>query len=335
MTYLSKDLAKELGVSPSTVSLVLNNKPGISQKRREEILRLAEKKGLLLSESNKSTLSNIGFVIFQRTGLHVTNSPFFSLLLNGASNAATEKGCNLVITQYDVSDGFEQRQHILLSQFSGLIFFATEAIEEDYETMKSFGLPFVVVDNSLFSEVADTICINNDMGIKKAFEYLYELGHRNIGYVSGHSEIRSHAERLAIYKKCMKQYGLKIRENSILSVTYPGDNMREELKAYEGVSDFPTAFLSDNDFIAYSFKEWLISIGKSVPQDVSIVGFDNRDFGKLYHPTLTTIDLPTDYFGKMSVELLIDRIEQPARPATLIYIGGELVKRESTATLKQ
>ena len=133
----------------------------------------------------------------------------------------------------------------------------------------------------------------------------------------------------------MKQYGLKIRENSILSVTYPGDNMREELKAYEGVSDFPTAFLSDNDFIAYSFKEWLISIGKSVPQDVSIVGFDNRDFGKLYHPTLTTIDLPTDYFGKMSVELLIDRIEQPARPATLIYIGGELVKRESTATLKQ
>lgn len=332
MAYSAKDLAKELGISPSTVSLVLNNKPGISQERRAQILQLAEERGLLTPERMKTATTNLGFVVFRRTGLHVSNSPFFSLLLNGASNTATEHGCNLVISQYDTMlPALEQRRHIQASQFAGLIFFATEAVEGDYEIMQSFGLPFVVVDNSLFSDMADTICINNDMGIRMAFNYLYELGHRNIGYLCSHSGIRSHAERLDVYRACMVEHGLPLRDNSIVPLTYLGNNLRAELEPYLNSPDFPTAFLADNDFVAFSVKECLMTSGLRVPQDVSIIGFDNRDFGALYHPTLTTIALPTDYFGKMAVELLFDRIAQPMRPPTLVYVGGTLIKRESTA----
>lgn len=332
MAYSSKDLAKELGISPSTVSLVLNNKPGISQERRAQILKLAEERGLLTPERLKTATTNLGFIVFRRTGLHVSNSPFFSLLLNGASNAAAERGCNLVISQYDTTlPAAEQRRHIQSSQFSGLIFFATEAIESDYEIMQSLGLPFVVVDNSLFSELADTICINNTMGIRMAFSYLYDLGHRNIGYLYSRSGIRSHDERLEVYCDCMREHDLPLRDNSIVPLTYLGSNLRTELEPYLNSPDFPTAFLSDNDFVASSVKECLIASGLRVPEDVSIIGFDNRDFGTLYHPTLTTVALPTDYFGKMAVELLFNRIAQPTLPPTLVYVGGTLIKRESTA----
>lgn len=331
MPYYAKDLAKELGISTATVSLALNNKPGIGKKRREQILKLANERGLTQPEQQNRLSRNIGFVVFVRSGLHANNTSFFSLMLNSASNAASRYGYNLVMLHYDVSmPAEEQIKQIHVAECCGLIIIATEAVREDHKIFCSFNLPFVILDNTLFSNRTDTICINNSLGIQMAFQYLYDLGHRNIGYFRSKSEINSFSERLKNYQHCMAEKKLPIRSNSIIPLSYLGQNNAKEIQPFLDSSEFPTAFLSDNDFIALGAKESLIALGLRVPNDVSIIGFDNRDFGELYHPTLTTLSLPTDYFGKLAVDMLIYRIDNKALPPTLIAVGATLIKREST-----
>lgn len=331
MPFYAKDLAKELGISTATVSLALNDKPGISKERREQILKLAADRGLARFSQQNRLSRNLGFVVFVRSGLHANNTSFFSLMLNSASNTASKSGYNLVMLHYDVSmPAAEQINQIHVAECCGLIIIATEAVREDYKIFCSFNLPFVVLDNTLFSSRNDTICINNNLGIQMAFQYLYDLGHRNIGYFRSKSEINSFSERLKNYQHCMAEKKLPVRSNSIIPLSYLGKNNAKEIQPFLDSAGFPTAFLSDNDFIALGAKESLMALGLRVPNDVSIIGFDNRDFGELYHPTLTTLSLPTDYFGKMAVDTLINRIENRQLPPTLIAIGTTLIKREST-----
>ena len=336
MSYTAKDLASELGVSQATVSLALNNKPGISQERRNLILQKAQERGLIASKKQTPLFSNISFVVFRRTGVMVSNSPFFSLLLDGASNAAYEFGYNLVMTQLNcLLPADEQVQQIRATNSAGLIIFATEALPEDLALMQSIGLPFVIVDNTEFCDFVDTICINNRHGISSAFQYLYDLGHRRIGFFKSKSEINSFSERLNVYKQCMQEKHLKIVESSIIPISYMGSDAQVEIEPFLRHPDFPTAFLSDNDFIATSAKQGLQSAGLDIPGDVSIIGFDNREIGEIYHPTLTSIALPTDFFGRISVEILLARIRDlgtEPRPPVTVSISGKLVVRESTAS---
>lgn len=335
MAYTAKDLARELGVSQATVSLALNNKPGISQDRRNSILKKAQERGLIANKKPSTLLSNISFVVFRRTGVMVSNSPFFSLLLDGASNAAYEFGYNLVMTQLNcMLPPEDQIQQIRATNSAGLIMFATEALPEDLDLMQSIGLPFVIVDNTEFCDSVDTICINNKNGISSAFQYLYDLGHRKIGFLKSKSEINSFSERLAVYKQCMQEKHLKINAQSVIPISYMGNDAQSELAPFLDGDGFPTAFLSDNDFIATSAKQGLIDAGLDVPGDVSIIGFDNREIGEIYHPTLTSIALPTDFFGRISVEILLARIRDQGpepRPPVTVSISGKLVVRESTA----
>jgi DNA-binding LacI/PurR family transcriptional regulator len=331
MPYFAKDLAKELGISTATVSLALNNKPGIGKNRREQILKLANERGLTQPGQQNRLSHNIGFVVFVRSGLHANNTSFFSLMLNSASNTASKYGYNLVMLHYDISmPAAEQIKQINVAECCGLIIIATEAVREDYKIFCSFDLPFVILDNTLFSNRIDTICINNSLGIQTAFQYLFDLGHRDIGYFRSKSEINSFSERLKNYQHCMEERRLPIRSNYVIPLSYMGKNNAKEIQPFLDSGGFPTAFLSDNDFIALGAKESLIALGLHVPNDVSIIGFDNRDFGELYHPTLTTLSLPTDYFGKLAVDTLINRIDNKMLPPTLIAVGATLIKREST-----
>ena len=141
------------------------------------------------------------------------------------------------------------------------------------------------------------------------------------------------AERSQGYSDALRLLHLEGRQPVMVSPTMTGSVFTLQLwMSQRGKDeDFPTAFVADNDCIAIAAVKVFQEFGLRVPEDVSIIGFDNRDFGTLYHPTLTTVALPTDYFGKMAVELLFNRIAQPTLPPTLVYVGGTLIKRESTA----
>lgn len=341
MTYKAKDLAKAMGISQSTVSLVLNNRPGISDTLRYQVLDKAREMGIL-DDRNTSpsdmTMRKIAFLVLKHSGDMVLHSPFYTLLLDGVTNRANEEGFLSIICQLDMNLSLkDQIDRILDNKIDGFVLWATEAVREDLPIMQSLQVPFVVIDNNLFCDSADTISINNQMGIRNAFEHLYSLGHRNIGYLSSKSNINSFDERRGVYEKCMRERGLEIHEKSVIPVSYREYCPEDFLPFLTSRESLPTAFLSDNDMVSISAVHAFTASGLRVPDDVSIVGFDNRSIGELYPPKLTTVAMPNDFFGRMAVDILLHRIQTPsydALPPVHVLIGNRLVVRNSTAALK-
>lgn len=343
MNVTGKDLAKLLGVSPSTISMVLNNKPGISAEKRNEIIaKIKELKYdfLLKSEPEQKVSTSIAFVIFKREGAILGESPFISLLVEPVSMQLQKYGYNMVVVYVEKDSAVTKIHELIESGCSGFILDAVEMQEDDIVLFENCSIPYVIFNNNFIDRNTDTVCIHNQQGVYKALSYLIGMGHKHFGYIRSGSPIRSFDERLEALRNFSQKLSLKFDDRDIFTLPYSQVGAYDEMgkkidKLKSEGRSMPTAYFADNDIICYPAMRAFQEKGFSIPEDISVIGFDDRPLCVTSKPQITTLRIPRYTFGASAVDLLVRRIQTPDFKPVTVQITVELILRGSTGPVKK
>ena len=335
----NKELAQKLNISPAALSLVLNNKPGISDATRKRILEQLEELGCGdLVRKKQPRSENLCFVVFKKNGEILDQHPSFLLLMEGLEAQTRRHGMNLLFFTVDCRQPMEEQIGRLNElDAKGIVIFATEMRPEDVTFFQRLHLPFVSLDNDFTRFDVDTVCINNQMGIFQAVEHLADLGHRDIGCLCATSRISSFQERRTAFQNAMNAFGLPLREDSFVTLRYSEQESCQDFRAYlEKSPTLPTAFVSEDDTMSIGVMQALREKGLRVPEDVSLVGFNNRPDCETVQPGLTTIDVPKQSLGITAIDALMQLIQrrerkEPPFQGLKTRVSTQLVTRGSTA----
>lgn len=343
MALRAKDIAEMIGVSQATLSLVINNKPGISAKTKEKVIQALKDRGLdylLIQEKADGSknddggkqLRNIGFVIYTIQGELLGYNSFFPFIMQGVEARARRHGYNVLFIKVRKEHAKEDLQHILDANCIGCVVFATEMHSEDSRAFQELSIPVILLDNYFSDQRLNAVKLNNVQGTYLAVKYLMDCGHREIGYLRSGLEIDSFDERYQAALNAMRQFGITEPEAYVYEIGYRPEKAKEAMTALlKKKVKMPTAFLADNDVVAASAMTACINAGLHVPEDISFVGFDDRPECILCNPPLTTIKISRQYFGAEAVELLVRVLNGEPGLFVKMEIGTELVERESVA----
>ncbi|MDR1132276.1 MAG: substrate-binding domain-containing protein [Oscillospiraceae bacterium] len=334
MSITAKELADILGISPSTISLVFNGKPGISESTIKWVQDGAAQYGS--ARTKKDMTSELGkiitYVIYCRDGSIVSDTAFFSTVMQGIEYEARRLGYKLAIfTLYESADLAEQIETLRISGTSGLVLLATEMDKSKLESFSARGIPIVVIDNNLITNNIDTVYINNVQSAYCAVEYLISKGHINIGYLASSSRINNFSERELGLALALQTIGIgEINPKYRFDIGSTSDTAYRSMKKHiEAGCTFPTAFFADNDIIAAGSMRALKEAGYKMPGDISIIGFDDMPLCEFTEPPLTTMKVPKSTLGILSVGQLDKRIRNDNSCSLSIAVSSELVRRES------
>lgn len=342
MAIRAKDIAREIGVSEATVSLVINGKPGGSDKTRARVSGKIRELGFgyLLSGdgNNEYNAHRIGFVIYKDGGKLLGENSFFPLILDEIETTARELGFSVTIVYINRSRIEEDIKYINELNCSGCVIFATELHEKEVHFFKELAIPLVVLDNYFIDHNIASVKLNNQQGEHLAIKYLYKMGHRKIGYLGSGLEINSFEERQKAAMDALERFGLTGDKNYFFKVGYPNEEAQKgmaKILSMYSKEELPTAFVSDNDLVAVGAIRAIKDFGYQVPEDFSVVGYDDRPICTMVSPQITTIEIPRDLFGATAVRRLARIILYNEDPYTITSINGVLVERDSVKKLKQ
>jgi DNA-binding LacI/PurR family transcriptional regulator len=310
-----KDIAQELGLSNATVSMVINNKPGISEETRKRVLQKLVESGYrndMLRKLPIGAIHEIAFVVCKKHGKVVGDTQFFSSMIEEVEHACRDAGYILSLSYLNFLSGLPVEQQLLRVDrgAQGLLVLATELEAEDMGRFQALGLPVVAIDSALTGVEIDKVLINNFEGAYKATDYLVSMGHRRIGHLYSVDWIKNFDERRAGYLSALKHRGLEPDEAASIGLrANTEDAYRDMLAHLKDKPPLPTAFFVDNDVIALGAMRALKESGYSIPGDVSVIGFDDIPACTVIEPPLTTMRVECKCIGKMAVERLVHLIK--------------------------
>lgn len=336
MKYKAKDIARELGLSPAAVSLVLNNKPGVSEEKREEILRkIKEYDCEYLLKDGGVNRGDVGFVIYKCGGAVIDEYPFFNYLSESVTRAMERNNYTMSMMYLDKNMPLSDRYLALENyRYAGYIVYAVEMYPEDMEIFLKLNVPCVFLDNPFPGLAVDTVTVDNYLGIYQGFEYLYQMGHREIGYIKSKFPIICFEERMQAFEDCMRRRGLTYRDEYVMNVSYMELETEEDVEEYLDMhAELPTAFMADNDLLACRAIQVFKRRGIKVPDEVSIVGFDNRPICSFTEPKVTTVQLSGDEMGELAAEMLMKKLGKERKYTAKYKLGTKLIENESVKKL--
>jgi len=337
MKITIKDVANIANVSITTVSRVSNGSKGVSAKTRRRVLNAIKELGYspsAMASGLKTRLSkSIGIAVPDTIG------DFYGEVINGIESVATENEYNLIISlnHHIVKEELSAVNFFKAKKVDGAILVTTSGDDDYISFLIEEGFNIVLLDRDPHGLKVDTVKIDNFRGGYIATEHLLNLGHSNILFIKGVPYIDSSKERFNGYKKALKDKGIKLNNDFILSGDFLVDSGYLSVKRYleENGLNF-TAIFAANDQMAIGAIKALNDKGIVVPDEVSIVGFDNSYISPYVIPPLTTIKQRREEMGKVAAELLLDRISsqnKKERTPRQIIIPVELIKRESAISL--
>ncbi len=325
-----KQISEQTGFSVATVSNALNHKRGVNADTAEKILRVAREIGYL----EAGNIRKIRLVIFKKTGEIIDDTPFFPALISGMEQECRKNGFELCISNLDCrqADWKEQVKTTLSDAETALIFLGTELAEEDYWLFQDISSPFILLDYWSDALGASGVVINNEDAVREAVRYLVEHGHREIGYLKGKFRIAGFEQREVSFCQQIEQYGLK--PAAMVELTTTMDGAYHAMCRYlASQPDLPTAFFAENDILALGAMRAMKNHGISIPEDVSLIGFDDLPFCEISAPRLTSLRVPKLEMGAIAVRRLIGLIQggtQQVRTKTLVCT--QFVERDSVRT---
>lgn len=318
----SKEIAKLAGVSRSTVSRVINNYSNVPEETRRKVLEIIEKYDYTPNSSarNLAGKSNriIGLFFIEESkwnGDTIHSSPFYSEFLSYCADKLLQNQYHLLISV--VKDSKEKKNiKSLFDQklISGAIIMGDELEDYIIDDLTNGGNNVLLINQKETTKFNNSITLNteNYAGAYKATELLIANGHRKIAHISGEIKKLSSRERYRGYCQCLKDFNIRINKNYIIeSHMHRQDSgyeaMKEIIKNNE--NDLPTAVFACNDLIAVGAMKAIVEAGIKIPEEISIVGYDNVEISKYTIPPLTTISTNVRELTELSIELLVDSIE--------------------------
>ncbi len=327
-----KDIAKLANVSQGTVSKALNNRPDIGAKTKKMILKIAEENGYspnAFGKALRSQNSNTIGVIFRKEDIPLRNS-FFSRILEGIEGELAFNRMNLVLYLMPDSESKQLPEMVREKRVDGVILVGT-GNADFLKRLQQYSIPTMLVDPRQRMNDGPKLLIDNKSGAFMATEHLIQHGHRKVAFISGELSRPSFAERLQGYKNALTHYDIDIRKQYI---RHHGFEAGYELtKSLLNEPDPPTAIFAANDINAvYAYKA-INEAGLQVGEDISLVGFDDIDLGRLATPALTTIRVYKEELGSVAVRQLRDIIYEDSELHYTTIIPVKLIERDSVKTI--
>ena len=334
-----KELASKFDISPTAFSLIINNKPGIAAQTRSRVIEGLEQLGLayLVKKAKPSAaLQNLCFIIYKRHGEILDQHPFFLLLIENIEVRARELGYKILLSTIDKrrETGLQIEQLNQMDAKGGIIF-ATEMQQEDIALFSAVAMPCVALDHYFPTQNINTVSINNEMGAFQAVEHLVQMGHTHIGYLKSKTRISSFEERERGFHSAMAYFGLALCPACIYEVSYSEKGSNEDfMQILRANPKLPTAFVTDDDTIAAGVMEALAKHAYKIPEEISLVGFNNRPVCNTTVPPLTSIDVSKQalaYEAVNEVVRLIQGQEENTAQARSrkLRMGTKLIVRQS------
>jgi LacI family transcriptional regulator len=328
-----KDVAREAGVSVSTVSRVLNAKDDVSFETNQKVQDVVDRLGYSSSLAARGLRSHETHMI----GLIMPDvaTPYCVKIMAGVNRGIAQLDYDLIIFTNGDSRKYEQigraRRYVSLLNGTiadGVIVVAPHGV--DFST----NAPLVVIDP--YGEIANYPSINatNRTGVMAGMRYLLGLGHRRIGFITGRLELLSAERRLLGYKDALREAGIPIAEELIQIGDYTTEIAVPAVRTLLSLQNRPTAICASNDMSAIAVYQVAREMNLSIPEDISVIGFDNIPMSAYLDPPLTTVDQFMADMGTLAVEMVVDLIQGKPVTTQIQKFPTQLVIRGSCAPPK-
>lgn len=327
-----KDVAKAAGVSHSTVSRALSNNPLIPEKTRARVQRLAQKLGYTPNAIARGLVTQQTRAV----GVIVTSiaDPFVAEVVRGIEQTAGDHGYRVVLgTSHNDPEREVNSVKALREWRVDSVIVESSRVGSLYgPLLQEIGVPIVLINNQHPGTFIRSVTVDDVQGAKFATSHLISLGHRVIGHIRGPAGYRATKNRLTGYRNALKKAGIPF-DSTLLQSGNGRAEAGEQVIPLLSHSPKPTALFCYNDMTAIGALRALKRCGICVPQDISLVGFDDIPFTLYTDPPLTTIHQPTFEMGQRAMQMAFTLMNTPKAKVENVVIQGELIVRESSSQL--
>ena len=330
LTPTLKDVAREAGVSSATVSRYLNGTARLTDSTRADVERAIRGLGYRPNRVARRLRVTSGHAHLIGLLIPDMQNPFFTDIGRGVEDLARARGYTVILGH---SDDSVPREELYLDLFrsesvDGIILPTVRQGHIEADDLTRDGIPVVCVDRSAACCV-DTVVSDNERGAREATDHLIGLGHRRIGFVSGLPDISTSRERLAGYRAALGAAGLEAE-----AFVRAGDSRQQSgldrTRELLDLPDPPTAILAGNNLMTLGALSAIRERGLRVPQDLSLVSYDDVPWASAFNPPLTAVSQPGYEMGRHAAALLLRRIESPDVPVEVTVLEPSLIVRGSS-----
>ena len=335
MAVTIKDVAALAGVSPSTVSRTCKNNPSISEETKERVRKAMAELGYEpnfqasnLASQNSRTIG----IILPASAKEVYENSFYLEAIQGISHYCNGRQyMTTIVTGQDEAEILDAVRSMSRSgKVDGFIILYSKKDDPVIDYLFNEGLLYILIGKAT-QYTNQTIYIDNDnlLAGREAAEYLYQLGHRRIAYLGSDSSLMFSADRKAGYQLALAIHQLPVRPEYCVEVKNVSENNEEAIRGLLMQKDRPTAILVSDDILAVSLERVCLENHLAIPEDLSIISFNNSLFARLTSPQLTSIDIGAGQLGSEAASQIINHIENPNLLATKIIVPHHLIERDS------
>jgi len=336
MSPTINDVAAKVGVSPATVSKALNDRPGVSSQTRERVLRAAQELDYSPSIAARSLATartyNVGYVGYKYGSVlppDLRPGTVAAGTLEGIDEELTRHGYHMLTTYVDreAMKSPDTLNMVRQNRVDGLILNGPSFRPRFILQLQSTGIPIVLVDNLLNETAIDCVLCDNEDGAYQAVKHLIEHGHEHIVFLSGPADWLSSRERAAGYRRALHESGFNphivFMPNTIV------ETGRQAM--FTALEEYPnlTAVMAVNDATAVGAIQACRQVGRAVPHDIAVVGFDDESWAQIHTPPLTTVHVPWHEIGIQAARRVMSLIERNHRVPIQMRLSVELVIRQS------
>ena len=329
------DVARASGVSLATVSRVLSGYEFVRESTRDRVLEAVEHLGYVANLQARSLAGGHSQII----GLLVPNldNGYVGTIMRGIDQELERANYDLILytSHRHPSNESSYVSAIANGLTEGLLLVAPLVPTAYLDVLRQQNFPYVLIDQVDTTDNSTVVEATNWQGAYEATRYLVQLGHMRIAFITGLRAVRSAVDRLHGYQAALTDSNIPVIEEFIIEGDYQQQTGYETTKRLlQSVNPLPTAIFVSNDLTAFGAIEAARECGLSIPDDISIIGFDDIPQTSLVYPKLTTVRQPLEQMGKVAVKMLLERIEDRSLPPQRVVLATQLIIRDSCAPPK-
>ncbi|MBN1201991.1 MAG: LacI family DNA-binding transcriptional regulator [Anaerolineae bacterium] len=325
------DIARKSGVSYSTVSRALSGYEFVKSSTREKVLQAARELEYVPNQQARSLAGGRSNMI----GVLVPDlsNSYISEIIHGIDDELAKSDYNIILYTTHRHQGKESEYVATMvnSGADGLLLVVPLISSSYLDALHQQDFPYVLLDQMNERKQSLSVIATNRAGAYEATQYLIELGHRHIGFISGLEGLNSATERLAGYKTALSDHGIHLDSEYIVGGDFRVQGGYLATQKLLSLQKPPTAIFASNDMSAFGAIEAIRQHGLHIPDDISVLGFDDLSQASLVYPKLTTVHQPLVEMGREAVIMLLECIEYPAQEMRQTILPTKLIIRDSCA----